>query len=97
MNPPPGMKLPPKPQQGPNNPNNGINYRLPPKPSYNQGTSSNRSYEYDNSRSREKSKENLRNVGAQIVQSKEQPRPPSSSRIGRSSSQQRVNYPSWWG
>lgn len=95
MNVPPGMRMPPKPQQ--QSGNNNINYRLPPKPSYNQGGSSNRSYDYDTSKSREKSKQNLRNVGAQIVQSKESPRPPSSNRIGRSSSQQRVNYPSWWG
>ncbi len=103
------MKLPPKPQGNPNNSNN-INYKLPPRPMYpgmqppNQG--SNKSFDYDTSRQREKSKENLRNLGAQIVQGKDNMnlnlnlRPPSSSsnnRIGRSNSQQKVVYPSWWG
>lgn len=46
------MKLPPKPQG-----NSNVNYRLPPKPVYGQGgNSSNRSYDNDISRSREKSK-----------------------------------------
>ncbi len=47
-----GMKLPPKPQV---NPNNNINYRLPPRPIYpglqpNQG--SNRSFDPDTNRQR---------------------------------------------
>ena len=67
----------------------------------NQG--SNKSFDYDTSRQRGKSKEILRNLGAQIVQGKDDMnlnvnlRPPSSSsnnRIGRSSSQQKVVYPS---
>ena len=104
------IKLPPKPQGNPNNSNN-INYKLPPRPMYpgmqpsNQG--SNKSFDYDTSRQREKSKENLRNLGAQIVQGKDNVnvnvylRPPSAAsnnnRIGRSNSQQKVVYPSWWG
>ena len=103
------MKLPPKPQGNPNNSHN-INYKLPPRPMYpgmqspNQG--SNKSFDYDTSRQREKSKENLRNLGAQIVQGKDNInvninlRPPSAAsnnRIGRSNSQQKVVYPSWWG
>jgi len=103
------MKLPPKPQGNQNNSHN-INYKLPPRPMYpgmqapNQG--SNKSFDYDTSRQREKSKENLRNLGAQIVQGKDNVnvnvnmRPPSAAsnnRIGRSNSQQKVVYPSWWG
>ena len=61
------MKLPPKPQGNPNN----INYRLPPRPVHPgvqpPGQSSNKSFDNDTSRQREKSKENLRNIGAQIV------------------------------
>lgn len=95
------IKLPPKPQV---NPNNNINYRLPPRPIHpgmqQQGQGSNRSFDNDTSRQREKSKENLRNLGAQIVEGNNMIRPPtgsSNNRIGRSNSQQKVVYPSWWG
>ncbi len=66
----PQIKLPPKPQGS--GTNNNINYKLPPKPVYGGGSNNviNRSYEQETNRSREKSKENLRNIGAQIVQAK---------------------------
>ncbi len=47
------MKLPPKPQV---NPNNNINYKLPPRPMYPgmnpPGQGSNKSFDYDTSRQR---------------------------------------------
>ena len=62
-----GMKLPPKPQGAQQN----INYRLPPKPaSNNQNVNKSLDYgEKDTSREREKSKENLRNVGINVLNS----------------------------
>lgn len=96
-------KLPPKPHGVANN---NISYKLPPRPNYHgvqpqQG--SNKSFDYETNRSREKSRQNLMNIGAQIVAGRDNMiRPPSSSsnnnnRIGRSNSQQKVVYPSWWG
>ena len=83
----PNAKLPPKPQGLPN-----YNYKLPPKPSYHLPNSGvNRSSEVA---SRDSSKENLKNVGARIVNDV---RPVMTPKIGRSSSAQKVIYPCWWG
>jgi hypothetical protein len=49
------MKMPPKPQQNPNNSNNNINYRLPPRPMYpgmQPPNPNNKSYDIDTARQR---------------------------------------------
>lgn len=51
------IKLPPKPQVNPNNLNNNINYRLPPRPMYpgmqqNPNQGSNKSFDHDTNRQR---------------------------------------------
>lgn len=92
----PSARLPPKPQ--------GMtpNYKLPPRPNHylpNQPNhqpppSSNRSAEV-----RDSSKENLRNIGARLVSDNKSYNavPSTPSRVGRSSSAQKVVYPHWWG
>ena len=84
-------KLPPKPN------GNQINqqYRLPPKP-VNRVPYSNKSIDkYEEQKiesARDKSKENLRKVGENIVSGGK----PVSNRIGRCNSAQKIVYPNWW-
>jgi hypothetical protein len=85
----PNARLPPRPIGIPN-----CNYKLPPKPSYhlpNGNSAVNRSSEVSQ---RDSSKENLRNIGARIVNDS---KPVMTPRIGRCNSAQKVIYPSWWG
>jgi hypothetical protein len=85
----PNARLPPRPQGLAN-----INYKLPPKPSYHLPSSGvNRSSEVS---ARDSSKENLRNIGARIVNDGKPVMTPN-PRIGRCNSAQKVIYPSWWG
>lgn len=58
------MKLPPKPPQGAQQ---NLNYRLPPKPVYNN-QQVNKSLDYGE-KERERSKENLINVGMKVLNS----------------------------
>lgn len=101
--------LPPKPVQ--HNPNNNVSYKLPPKPSPLVPSKQNNSVDYSRPSSREKgqqlsqrerSKENLIRAGQQIlmddglkspkINNEYQPK----NRVVRSSSAQKVVYPSWW-
>ena len=70
-------------------------YRLPPKP-VNRVPYSNKSIDkYEEQKiesARDKSKENLRKVGENIVSGGK----PVSNRIGRCNSAQKIVYPNWW-
>ena len=85
-------KLPPRP-----NGQNNASYKLPPRPLNNSRVAgSNRSIDTSREKNRDRSmsKENLRNAGERIVSGGQIPQPP--QRIQRSSSAQKVVYPSWW-
>lgn len=91
----PNAKLPPKPQGLPS-------YKLPPKPNYHITPSQNNSMvnkSSDISTQREQSKENLRNLGARIVNDVKPiimtPNP--KVNMPRCNSAQKVIYPCWWG
>ena len=92
--------LPPKVPRPPTlsgaQPNRGLNYHLPPRPSVSSARDSRVNNQFDNSRDRSKekliterdrSKENLQKAGERVV----------SHGIQRSSSVQKIVYPSWWG
>lgn len=87
----PNARLPPRPQGLPN-------YKLPPRPSYHipmNNSGVNRSNDLSQ---RDSSKENLKNIGARIVNDcKPAVMTPINSRMGRCNSAQKVIYPSWWG
>ena len=88
----PNARLPPKPQGIPN-----YNYKVPPRPSYhlpNSNSGANRSSEASQ---RDSSKENLKNIGARIVNNGKPIMTPMPQRMGRCNSAQKVVYPSWWG
>jgi len=89
----PVARLPPKPQGIPS-----YNYKVPPRPSYllpQPNSGSNKSIDIPQ---RDSSKENLRNIGARIVNDVKPIMTPDPRReLGRCSSARKVIYPSWWG
>lgn len=84
--------MPPKPQGIPS-------YKMPPKPMYHIPLANNGVNRSNDLSQREKSKENLRNLGAQIVNDgKPIPMTPNPRKnIVRCNSAQKIIYPSWWG
>ncbi len=104
--PPTNKNLPPKPVLN----NNVPNYKLPPKPNNHISGKQNNSIDYSRQQksrdrisskdlpsAREKSKENLIRAGQNILNQDNMKSPKvSENRVVRSSSAQKVIYPSWW-
>ena len=87
----PSARLPPRPQGLPL-------YKLPPKPSYHIPYSNNAVNRSSEVSQRDQSKENLRNLGARIVNEVKPVMTPNPKReFVRCNSAQKIIYPNWWG